>query len=172
MGMNLYPFIPGGDGQVKVYPHSSTFPIHPTCPVYITITHSFLSHLFLLQPQAPPPPHTHTQGGRGGLAKRYYWIFLLFKSIRILTRSVKWGAGFKNYQYWHYIIYGWRLQETSIQLGRLIPNEYPMNNFSMGTFVRKGPRSFQNSESGTYYKPQATSCIFIILQLKHILVAF
>ncbi len=32
-------------------------------------------------------------GGWGGLTKRYYCIFLLFKSIRILTESVTWGKG-------------------------------------------------------------------------------
>ncbi len=33
------------------------------------------------------------EGRRGGLAKRYYWVFLLCKSIRIFTKSVKWGVG-------------------------------------------------------------------------------
>ena len=51
----------------------------------------------------------NAEGGRGGLAKRYYCIFLLFKSIRILTESVTWGEGVKNCTFWRYIIYGWPL---------------------------------------------------------------
>ncbi len=46
----------------------------------------------------------NAEGGNGGLAKRYYWIFLLFKSIRNLTESVTWReGGVKNRQYWRYM---------------------------------------------------------------------
>ena len=41
-------------------------------------------------------PSNHvTQKGGGGLANCYYCIFLLFKSITILTEIVTWGRGSK-----------------------------------------------------------------------------
>ncbi len=57
--------------------------------------------------------------GGGGLAEHYYWIFLLYKSIRILTESVTWGrGGVKNCQFWRNIIYGWPLITSEVPFQR------------------------------------------------------
>ncbi len=54
----------------------------------------FLRHYLLNTADVGPSINYVTpKGGRGGLTKRYHWIFLLFKSIRILTESVTWGEG-------------------------------------------------------------------------------
>ena len=48
----------------------------------------------------------NAEGGKAGPTKRFHTIFLLLKLIKILTKSVTWGEGVKNGQFWRYIIYG------------------------------------------------------------------
>ncbi len=40
-------FIPARDEWVKVDPHSSPFPIHPTCPVITVVTGKEIEYLML-----------------------------------------------------------------------------------------------------------------------------
>ncbi len=60
------------------------------------------------------------------LAKHYYWIFLLRKSITILTESVTGedgGEGGKSCQFWCSIIYGWpHLQSQKSNAAQRFPS--------------------------------------------------